>query len=584
MDRHTMTNEENYFFDVAGYLIIRSAINKKEVERLNQALDKSDRTEGMLGWPAPLRDPFRELLIQPVLTWHLNQLCGYGFKLDTLPELIHENRANADGKNPLVGGNEPRNSARAYSHQNDRRTSQTVRAVWALSDVNAGDGGFVLVPGSHKSNAETPRDILTGADDMGLTLQPVLKAGDLVLIGGAMLQGLRSWKGANPLRLLSYEYTGRGVIQSAGTGSKTEAKPHVDWADGLTEIQQASLYKPGYQSITPPPALVTDGKTIKLDRSGEIFHPGIYERKSDSLIDEKEFYFWDLTGYLVLRNVMDKQWLEEANNAIDSTQDKVTMDMHDLARGSKSIAGTSGRPRLRAILELPNPYCDPFHKMIAHPVVEHRLNWMAGSGNHLEEATSFLSEKGGVGNSLHGGNEPQGTTSSYFYQNGRSYCSRITLQWQLRDVHAGDGGFACVPGSHKANYPLPEGVRTCDDHLGLVIQPPMNAGDVLFFMDGPQTHGAFAWKSEIARRCILIRYDSRTFHRHGGEMVHPHHRWDGDTIEDMTDAQLAVMRGADRDNGGANVPRLLVENGEVTSFYERGKGLYSRETPEGPLA
>ncbi len=26
----------------------------------------------------------------------------------------------------------------------------------------------------------------------------------------------------------------------------------------------------------------------------------------------------------------------------------------------------------------------------------------------------------------------------------------------LRDVNEGDGGFGCVPGSHKSNFPLPD--------------------------------------------------------------------------------------------------------------------------------
>jgi hypothetical protein len=31
--------------------------------------------------------------------------------------------------------------------------------------------------------------------------------------------------------------------------------------------------------------------------------------------------------------------------------------------------------------------------------------------------------------------------------------------WQLRDVPAGAGGFCIVPGTHKANLPLPEAMR-----------------------------------------------------------------------------------------------------------------------------
>ncbi len=579
MDRETMSNEENYCFDAAGYLHIPGVLSRGEVEALNRALDQEGSATGMLGWPGPLRDPFRELLIHPHLAWYLNQIIGYGFRLDREPELLGS-RPEEMGAS-LVGGNEPRDPARAYYHQNDRRYCQEVRAIWALSDVSEGDGGFVMVPCSHKSNVETPEDVATGKDDMGLTFQPVLKAGDLLLVAGSALQGLRVWQGEGARRLLSYAYVGRGVIQSAGTGPKIGEDPTPEWQGALTAEQRASLYRPGYASTTPPPTLMTDGETVTSDASREVFHPSIYVKDPDSSIDEKEFYFWDLCGYLILRGVMDEAWLAAANEAVDTFEDQIKVG-GELSAGSKSLAGT-GRPTLGGLLELPEPYCEPFRRMVAHPVVEHRLNWMGASGGRMGGATGFCSVKGTSGHSMHGNGEPLTPSRQYVYQNGRSYCEAVTATWQLRDVNPGDGGFACVPGSHKANYPTTPGIRTCDDHMGLVKHLPMKAGDVLFFMDGATTHGTFAWQSEISRRGILIKYSSRNFHRSGGETAHPESRW-GDLVDGMTDAQLAVMRGPDRDVHTRNVPRLQVKDGQVEVCYERGGALYSEATPKGPVA
>ena len=169
------------------------------------------------------------------------------------------------------------------------------------------------------------------------------------------------------------------------------------------------------------------------------------------------------------------------------------------------------------------------------------------------------------------------------FQNGRSYCEAITATWQLRDVTFEDGGFCCVPGSHKANYPVPPGVTSIDEPRGLVKHIEMKAGDVLFFADGANCHGTYPWLGELSRRGVLIKYSSRSFNRSGGELSHPEHRW-GDVVEGMTDAQLAVMRGPDRDNFGRNVPRLYVADGEVTGNYERGNALYNADTPTGPVA
>ena len=579
MDQEAMSNEENYCFDIAGYLHVPGVLNRGEVEALNKVLDEVGKNEGMLGWPEGSREPFRDLLIQPHLVWYLNQIIGHGFRLDREPEILSD--ATCDTSAPLSGGNEPRNPARAYYHQNGRRFCEAVRVIWALSDVNEGDGGFVLVPRTHKGNVETPEDVATGEDDMGLTFQPVLKAGDLLLVAGTALQGMRPWQGEGSQRLLSYEYVGRGVIQSAGTGPKTEEYPTPEWHAELSPEQRASLYKPGYQQTSPPPAIVTDGETVKVDESKKVFHPSFYIRDPNSGIDHKEFYFWDLNGYLVLPGVMDEEWLEEANAAIDKFEDRIVVG-EELARGSQSLAGT-GRPLLGGLLELPDPYNKPFRRMIANPAVEHRLNWIGASGGRCGGPTAFCSVLGGSGHSLHSNNEPLYPPMGYVFQNGRSYDQAITVAFQLRDVEPDLGGFACVPGSHKAFYPMPPGIRTCDDDMGLVVQPVMKAGDVLFFGDGATTHGATAWKNPIPRRGLLIKYTSRNFHRSGGDMVHPENRW-GDLVADMTDEQIAVMRGPDRDVGVQNVPRLEVADGEVTVSYERGSSLYSKEAPTGPVA
>ena len=110
-----MTEEEKYYFDLRGYLVVRQALDAGEVEACNKAIDHfadSIRTRstddgglargstaltaaagrqeltGMLGWPAPHREPFRDLLIHPVAVSRLNEMCGRGFRLDHGPLLI----------------------------------------------------------------------------------------------------------------------------------------------------------------------------------------------------------------------------------------------------------------------------------------------------------------------------------------------------------------------------------------------------------------------------------------------------------------------------------------------------------------
>ena len=57
-------------------------------------------------------------------------------------------------------------------------------------------------------------------------------------------------------------------------------------------------------------------------------------------------------------------------------------------------------------------------------------------------------------------------------------------------------------------------------------------------------------------------------------MIDPKDRW-GDMVEDMTEAQFAVMRGPERDGRHRTVPRLVVQDGEVSVSYDPEGDSYS---------
>ena len=164
--------------------------------------------------------------------------------------------------------------------------------------------------------------------------------------------------------------------------------------------------------------------------------------------------------------------------------------------------------------ELPEPYCEPFRRMIAHPALIRRLNWIMGSGFEVGQCSLFAHRKGGVGHYLHSGTAAPNVGNHYRLRNGRAYCEYVNVAWQLRDVTAADGGFCCIPGSHKGRYPLPEGIASCDDDpMQVVRHVGMEAGDVLIFLAGAQTHGAFPWRGDQNRRAVFFVYRGRNFRR-----------------------------------------------------------------------
>ncbi len=496
-----LTHEEAYCLDVTGYLIARNALTQEEVTACNRAIDQVGGSDGMLEWGAPWRDPFIALQEHPVLTRYLEQICfGQKFRLNRPPRLISDRTVE-----PMSGGNEPRNWSRSYFHIQETRFVQGLLVLWALTDVNQGEGGFTLVPGTHKSSVETPADILQGSNDLGLPIQPTLKAGDLLLCTETVLHGVRPWMGNGPLRLLRYGYIGELVRRSNSAPIQEGDRVDPVWVDEMSPEQRIVM---GVDRPNPAPIVHSDGKRCWVDDDPGTYHPSILIRDPDSPIDEKEFYHWDLCGHLVLRGVMDEEWLAAANKAIDVHSDVIEKG-EELSRGSKRLAGT-GLSSLKGLFELPNPHSVPFRRMIANPAVVERMNWMSGSGFVLDAERAIIYEKGSSGHSMHSGTVPSTPRNHYVLQNGRSYCETINVAWQLVDVNAGDGGFVCIPGSHKCHYPLPDGVRSMEDDRGLVKHVEMQAGDVVLFMGSAQIHGAYPWMNDTPRRAVIVNYVSRS--------------------------------------------------------------------------
>ena len=199
-------------------------------------------------------------------------------------------------------------------------------------------------------------------------------------------------------------------------------------------------------------------------------------RDPEAAIDEKEFYHWDLCGHLVVKGVMDEEWLAAANEAVDLHADRINAGPSGAGGKSRRLAGSHGASMSNP-WELPEPYCEPFRRMIAHPALIRRLNWIMGSGFECRQCSLFAHRKGGVGHYLHSGTAAPKAGNHYRLRNGRAYCEHLNVAWQLRDVTAADGGFCCIPGSHKGRYPLPEGIASCDDDpMQVVRHVGMEAG------------------------------------------------------------------------------------------------------------
>ena len=103
-------------------------------------------------------------------------------------------------------------------------------ATWALTDAKAGDGGFVCVPGSHKTNFINllPTDAQSQEVMPEYVRQPAVKAGDVILFTEALMHGTRAWQGSDERRVVSRSGAVFERCRAMGDGSD----PRRAWARG----------------------------------------------------------------------------------------------------------------------------------------------------------------------------------------------------------------------------------------------------------------------------------------------------------------------------------------------------------------
>ena len=214
---------------------------------------------------------------------------------------------------------------------------------------------------------------------------------------------------------------------------------------------------------------------------------------------------------------MDDDWVDAAVAGIDANLDRLVyrgagdkldgdVTLADIP-GAPTISGT-GRPDLKDLFQLPAPHNAPFLKMLAHPAVIQRLNWMIGPGYRVTQNTALCHVKGSSGQMLHAGNaNPTGIGKHYEMANGRVHTrSGINVAWQLNDVGPDDGGFVVVPGSHKSRYPLPHSVRVCNERARRSATFQCAAGLFSSSWGERSATGAYRWEAESPRRTALFTY------------------------------------------------------------------------------
>jgi len=208
----------------------------------------------------------------------------------------------------------------------------------------------------------------------------------------------------------------------------------------------------------------------------------------DVQMNEVERYLFDLQGYLVIQDALSKEEVAELNRLFDAQK----LPEPGL-EGSQTTFGD--------FLSWGKPFCD----LLDHPQLMPRLKAILGDGFRLDHYYGIYLRAGSRRLQLHGGNTPYDPPEYYHYRNGQMINGLTVVSWNLADSGGELGGFCCIPGSHKANYPCPPAIQQAHANADCVVVPEARAGSLVIFTEA-LTHGTAAWQGQHQRRSLLYKY------------------------------------------------------------------------------
>ena len=244
-------------------------------------------------------------------------------------------------------------------------------------------------------------------------------------------------------------------------------------------------------------------------------------------------YLFDTFGYLVIESALTPNQIETLRNTIQNATEQFPpvpqnegplhwnsvwrdlLDLETITPVLEEIIGNHGTRESRAARGM--QYLPTF-----------RID-------HINVHTHV--KKGFKGGTLHGGWKGTGGSQFSSYHDGRFYNGLISVSFELYDTHANDGGFACIPGSHKGNLPLPDDLRDLSKNIHPAVKRiPAKAGDAIVFTEA-LTHGTLPWESQETRKTVFYKFSphSSTW---SADYFNPE---DFRCYPDMDDRKLAIL-------------------------------------------
>lgn len=253
------------------------------------------------------------------------------------------------------------------------------------------------------------------------------------------------------------------------------------------------------------------------------------------MMTEEQKYLFDTFGYFVVPRALDLAKVEELRATLHQSTEqsaptqqnegplhwgKAWRNLLDLPVISSVLEEIIGNPALRAGRAARYPD--------KAPLPTFRID-------HINVHTHVA--KGFRGGDLHGGWKDAGGSQFFRYHDGAFFNGLVVVAIELFDTHPNDGGFCCIPGTHKSNLTCPAAWRDMSERVNENIRRvPAAAGDAIIFTEA-LTHGTLPWTVDATRQTLFYKFSP-----HGTT-------WSADFFDpeafrhydDMDDRKLAIL-------------------------------------------
>ena len=215
-----------------------------------------------------------------------------------------------------------------------------------------------------------------------------------------------------------------------------------------------------------------------------------------AMLSEKEKWFFDHHGYIILKDVVVKEDITRMIELGDRWHE-MTLEELPPPLTSTALSNPKASPTLARWINHVHYADETFQRLVLNRQIMRVILAFTRQNPCLVDTALTKNYRTSDEINFHAAGR------DYQVEDGTPYAGFLNAATSLVDVPAGTG-FVCLPGSHKRNFELPDSV-SIDDGPPTVVNVPVQAGDCVIFTEALY-HGAKAWTENYPRMTVFNRY------------------------------------------------------------------------------